>query len=61
MPTSTSTGLYGEIYEPRSKFHFEALEQTCHLRPHEGSGDEYLFLSFCLQPKYTIVKVGVAV
>ena len=45
MPTSTSTGLYGEIYEPRSKFHFEALEQTCRLRPLSGSGDKYLFLS----------------
>ena len=58
MPTSTSTGLYGEIYEPRFKFHFEALEQTCRLRPLEGSGDIYLFLSFILQPKYTVIKVG---
>ena len=43
---STSSGLYVEIYEPRSKFHFEILEQTNHLRPHEGSGDKYSFLSF---------------
>ena len=35
-----------KLHEPLSKAHFEALEQTCRLRPLEGSGVKYILYQF---------------
>ena len=44
-----------KLYEPRSKSHFEALEQTCRLRPLGGSEDKYLF-EHTFSSKFTVIR-----